>query len=309
LEVLSLWPSYSTTATESTHYVATTGEISEVGTKNIKDITRGEVHKILEFLTLRSESLLRVEDKPAKCTDLPVWEHRKRTTRYSIKPLIKVGDAYLWGPYSARQSSGIWSGVPHANRLPADFKAKSVQKVLQEGHRGVEESLVVKVEEIVSRFTPLVICERSLHKIDRAGAHPPSLGDYDVLAMPQGENILLNIECKIMDPPFCLKDARRLRERIFGRKKTNGTFQEGYLQKVERRADHLSKHANRIIRALGWSTAKDQAQVISIFVTQLEFWWTRFPPVSTEVKFVQIRTLHDLLYEMLATKPAQPEQS
>jgi hypothetical protein len=292
LEVMSLWPFYKGSENdEAPYYIATEGEIAEVCLKSIEGINEHRVSKALHFLTLDPETLLKVEDQVRLCEDLPVWEHRKRTTRYTIKPLIRIGDSFLWGPCSTHQSCGIWANILHLNRLPADFKAKAVQKILEKGHKSIEESLVIKSEEIVSRFTSFVIRERDLHKIDKAGKHPPSLGDYDVLAFLENKNLLLYIECKIIDPPYCLKDTRRLREKIFGRVKGDGTFQEGYLQKVERRAQYLPEHTQEIMAALNWGSGLNQPKVISVFLTQLGFWWTKFPPVETSIRFVQIQKL------------------
>src|SRR6185436_10328625 len=99
--------------------------------------------------------------------------------------------------------------------------------------------------------------ERELHKIDKTDKtnnHPSDLGDYDVLAFLEAKNILLYIECKVIDPPYCLKDARRLREKIFGRIKKDGSFQGEYLQKVERRAEYLSAHSEEVMAALTWGS-------------------------------------------------------
>src|SRR5262249_23157552 len=67
---------------------------------------------------------------------------------------------------------------------------------------------------------------------DRSRAR--DLGDYDVLAYFEQQKLLLSIECKLMNPAYCLKDTRRLRERIFGTRRDDGSLAEGYLQRVER---------------------------------------------------------------------------
>lgn len=292
LEVLSLWPAYKGNSNdEAPYYVAPEEEISKVCLKSIEGIDEQRVIKALRFLTLDPDTLLKVQDQSRLCEDLPVWEHRKRTTRYSIRPLIRIDGSFLWGPYSTHQSCGIWANILHLNRLPADFKTPSVQKVLEKGHKSIEKSLVTKSHEVLERSTPFVVSERELHRMDKGANHPSSLGDYDVLAFLKDKNILLYIECKVIDPPYCLKDARRLREKIFGRIKIDGSFQGGYLQKVERRAEYLSAHIEEIMATLSWASGRDQPRLVSIFLTQLAFWWTKFPPVETNIRFVQIKML------------------
>ena len=121
------------------------------------------------------------------------------------------------------------------------------------------------------------------------------LGDYDVLAFWPGKDLLLNIEDKDILPPFCLKDAKTIREEIFGRCNRN----EGYLRKVERRALHLSQHVQRISDIFGWKVnSKELPAVISIFVSRHSYWWTKFPPRSTNVHFVRIDLLDDFLRDL-----------
>jgi len=61
-----------------------------------------------------------------------------------------------------------------------------------------------------------VIPSAKLHRVDKAGNHPKDLGDYDVLAFYPQANTILNIECKNILPVYCIKDAKTLRETIFG---------------------------------------------------------------------------------------------
>jgi len=292
LGILSQWPGDDLEAKESGYYSASKGAIDRVCLKNIQGIESAEVEPILDFLTLRSEDVIRVRGQDEPCDDLPVWEHRKRYSRYDLRPLILIEGTYYWGSYSTRRSGIIWSHTSLSGTLPADIQSPTVQKILEDEKGRIEKALVVKALEIVKRYTQKARSNVRLHRIDRRGNHPEGLGDYDVLAFYPERNAVLNIECKDILPVYCLKDAKRLREKIFGRPDTD----EGYLEKVEMRAAHLSDRLVEIAKALEWSVDPHKLpKVISVFVSRRSYWWTRFPPRSTDVNFLRI----DLLSEFL----------
>ena len=292
LQVLSLWPGYLNEAKENTWYIATEEQISEICLKNIKGIKKSEIPLILNFLTLKSEDVIKLVGVQRIEPDLPVWEYRKRFSRYNIRPLIQLKGKYLWGPYSARKAGIIWAGTPSSGRLPYDMGSPFIQSVVKEEKKLVETALVDKTEDIVKRFTQFVEKNLFFHKRDKNGNHPGDLGDYDVLAYYPQKNVVINIENKDLLPPFCLKDTRRLRESIFG----SSSLAKGYLGKVESREKYLQDNILQIGMFLNWNLdAANPPKVISLFVSRMVYWWTHFPPRITTVKFLRIDFLHDFI--------------
>jgi len=295
LQVLSQWSGFRPEIKESGCYSADSEEIRETCLQNIEGIDSSEIDPILEFLTLKSEEVIRITDQDTPCDDLPVWEYRKRHSRYNLRPLILIDDKYYWGPYSARKSGIIWSNVPLAESLPADIQAPAIEGVLEREKEGIEKALTDKALEIVRRFTQQVEPKVRLHDRDKKGNHPRELGDYDVLAFYPAKNVVLNIETKDILPAFCLKDAKRIREKIFGRRSKNG----GYLEKIEKRETHLSNHLIEIAKLLGWSVDfKKLPRVVSVYVSRHSYWWTKFPPRSTDVKFIRVDLLDKFLNDL-----------
>jgi hypothetical protein len=96
-----------------------------------------------------------------------------------------------------------------------------------------------------------------------------------------------------------MKDAQRIQRKLFGYISTTGGPEDGYLQKVERRHQYLVTNAAKTIDGLGWGSTDRSLKVVSIFVTQMSFWWTRFPTVTTEVQFVEPRLLDDFVRNAL----------
>jgi len=291
LQVMSVWSGYNEEAIESPYYSATKEEADEVVKKAIKSFDVSETLAILEFLTLKTEGMLTIFGVTKPPDDLPVWEHQNRPYRYTIKPLIFMNGKYYWGPYSVEKSAQIWVGITFNGALPADFCAPNVKKVLTINQTAIEKKLEDKALEIVKRHT------KYAEKVNYGrGTHDQSLGDYDVLAYIQDINTLFNIECKDIISAYCLKDAKRIRDRIFrpevekGRKVNN----PGNLIKVEKREDWLRNNFSIFASILKWPV-KAKPKVVSIYVTRMDYWWTKFPPRDTSVIFIRIDFLDNFI--------------
>src|SRR3972149_2080757 len=296
LQVLSMWPGYMKGVKEAAYYSATKEEIGKAAKTSIKGYDLLETDKILDFLTLKQEGMLTVLGSPKAADDLPVWEHRNRPYRYTIKPLFNMGGKYYWGPHSAERSARVWVNITTNGTLPANLTAPNVNKVLHENQVTLEKDLEVKALEISKRHT--IYAERVNYG---RRTHDQSLGEYDVLAYLPQKNILLNIECKDIIGAFCLKDAKRIRDRIFrleqekGRKVKN----PGNLLKVEKREVWLGKNIPTFVKVLKWPI-KNNPKIISVYITRTDYWWTKFPPRPTTVKFMRIDFLEKFIKDQIS---------
>ncbi len=291
LIVMSNWPGYNKKANEAPYYSANRNEIEEIAINSITGYEASETGKILDFLTLKSKYMLKIMGTNKDANDLPVWEYRKRPYRYTIKPLIFIADNYYWGPHSVDRSGRIWMNVFNNESLPADFSAPNTNKVLKNYKDSIDKNLEVKALEIVKRHTSWA------DKVNYTrGTHPQDLGDYDVLGYIPNTNVLLNIECKNIQGAYCLKDTKRIREKIFRLEYENGkkVNNPGNLFKVENREDYLKNNILIFKEKLKWPIKKD-AKIISIYVTRMDYWWTKFPPRNTTVKFLRIDFLNNLI--------------
>jgi hypothetical protein len=295
LQVLSQWTFDERGIPESTYYNSSLEEISQVCLKAIEDIDSAKISLILDFLTLDQAKVLIIEGDAKKASDLPVWEHIKRVNRYTLKPLIKIENEFFWGAYSLNQSMHNWGNIGLNHKLPADIDAPNVVKVLKKGHKAMEDSLQVKIEEIVRRFTPNIKTGVYPSKL---GLSPMDIGDIDVFAYIQEENILLNIESKIIDQAYCNKDLKRIARMIFGEESESGKNESGYLQSVEQRATFLNSNSEEMIRKC-WKEQSIKPRIVSIFVTKTAYWWTFDPPIKTDVNFVELRLLDDFIKGLL----------
>jgi len=284
--ILSRWAS-CTKAKTNTYYDSNFDKLFKVCNKNMSTfIEKEELKRILKFLTLEQSNILLIEDDPIPCDDLPVWEIKKRPNRYNVKPIILIDDQYYWGPWSIYRMLFIWEGAITNGRLPFSINKEEIKKTMNFGKKMMEDGLVTKTYEIINKFTPFIDKEVELYKRDKKGNHPEELGDYDVLAFLKQKNLILNIECKHLNQVFCLKDAKSLREDIFGRGED-----KGYIEKIIRRENYLKNKSEKIMEIMKWPFDKNLPEIISLFVSKNLYWWAINPPYTTNIKFVTIDSL------------------
>lgn len=308
LHVLSMWPAYlGSQKNETPFYSATYKDIEKNCLQAIEEILPEEIEPILDFLLLKQNEVIRVIGEETDCADLPIWEHRKRFSRYNIRPLILIDKKYYWGPYSTRRSGIIWSGNVTSGTLPTDIQSRKIEKVIEGIKRQLEKEIVAKGLKAIQRYTSYFLSEKYLHRVDPGGNHPNQhqLGDFDILAFISEKNIILNIECKHHNLPFCLKDAKRYRETIFGREGKS----EGDIRMIQKRHKYLSENIMKISNGLKWPISKDKLpEIISIHLSQGMLPWTMFPPKNVNIVFLTTELLSDFIKDYNRVQEAESQQ-
>lgn len=277
-------------------YQAPPATIAGKLTESVEGLFEAEARRMIDFMTLDSTSVRRLLGKAVDESDVPVWEHTKRGNRYTIRPLIKIEDGLLaWGAASADRASSIWSGSISDGYLPADFNWPRVKECVRAIKEGLEKQLEVQTFKVCSRTTTYV-----LHGIDFKYRFPKEqfddVGDFDVLAYWPDSNRWTSVECKYNQPPFCLKDARRLRERIFGIDNDRGQF-----GKIEKRRAFLHERYDQLRALLGWpvSSGNHEPMFTEVYVSRDIYWWMRNPPYDVPSNFVRIDGLDGWLTHSL----------
>jgi len=261
---------------------AVIGKLTEL----IDDLSDSAAQKLIDFATLEESSIRRLLGKTEDESDVPVWEHSKRGSRYTIRPLLRINNGFIaWGAAAADRAVSIWSGSISSGYLPASFNWPNVRGQVRSIKESIEKQLEHQTYNICSRATNFV-----LKGIDFKDKFPSEkfddVGDFDVLAYWPETNSWINVECKYNQPPFCLKDARRLRERIFG----TSTDDLGQLGKIERRKTFLCNHADRLRTLLGWPSpaVKCGPVFLEVYVARDIYWWMRNPPYQVTSHFVRV---------------------
>ncbi len=292
LKILTHWPTVNPNTMINSYYSAIDNEICDTVHQAVGEIPKEEVIPILDFLTLKSSEVVRLIGDEQVCPDVPVWEYKKRYARYNLRPLVKVDNKYYWGPYSTMKSGLIWLGSLSDGALPADLQSPAIKAVISSEKKLIEDALEDKAFDIVKRYTQYARSNVWLHKLNKSAGHPQALGDFDVLSFHQEKNVILNIECKDITPPHCLKDAKTLREAIFGEPGKN----QGHFSQINKRNDYLAMHLIEIMKTLGWPIEPQKMpKIISIYLTQITYWWTRFSPIPVNTIFVRVDMLSNFI--------------
>ncbi len=292
LLVLSRWPSANEESELRWSYTVSRVQVRDVLVKSITDLKDVEADKIISLITIDLSRIRLLLGKSVDESDVPIWEHNKRGNRYPIKPLIMLDPcSLLWGAAAAERAARIWRSNIANGHLPADFEWPHVAEALRTIKARLDEKLEVTALDVVQRSTPYV-----LGGIDFMRRFPKEsfedVGDYDVLAYWPDTNRWLVVECKYNQPAFCLKDARRLRERIFGTEKDRAQF-----SKIERRRAFFSSNADQLRALLAWPppNTATAAFISETYVSRDIYWWMRNPPYEIPTHFVRIDVLANWL--------------
>lgn len=285
LVVLSRWPSANETADFLWLYRATREQLRNMLVESIEGLDVARADKVISLATLDPNGIRRLLGKTVDESDVPIWEHNKRGNRYTIKPLIAAGnDSFIWGAAAAERAARIWRSGIASGYLPAEFDWPRVSEAVRDIKEQLEEGLEVAAHRIVRRGTPFAVRGIDFkRRFPREGFE--DVGDYDVLAFWPDKNVWLVVECKYNQPAFCLKDARRLRDRIFGTDRDRAQF-----AKIERRRSFLAKQADQLRALLAWPKPPEGIEQCfrEAYVSRDIYWWMRNPPYNVPMQFIRV---------------------
>lgn len=290
LHVLYRWPSLLGTNELTFSYSASANEINEVLIKAIEGITPEEVSAALSLVTLNPQKIRKLIGKSEYEIDVPLWEHNKRGNRYTIKPLIQneQGD-FIWGAAMVERAARIWKQTLSNGYMPADYDWPNIKDAVNKIKTSLEKQLEKNTEIILKRATPYSIGGIDFMRRFRQ-ENFEDVGDFDGLAYWPETNTWVTVECKYNQPAFCLKDARRLRDRIF-----DENNRKAHIPKIIKRRNFLITEMSRICKLLDWPASKHHVVMHELYVSRDIYWWMRNPPYSVETKFVRVDALEQWL--------------
>jgi len=272
----------------SLSYSAAASHVVQELVDRIEGLDLGEAEKIVAFLTLSEKGVRRLSGRDVEEGDVPYWEHRKRIHRYAIRPLIADGSDLCWGAEMASRSMYNWMSTVRDGYLPADFSWPHVEPVIRAIKENIENRLELRTEEIFRRYTPFV--QRGIdffRKFRTEGFE--DVGDFDVFAYWPDDNLLVTVECKYNQPPYTMKDGRRLRDKIFGKSEED---RGGQLSRISGRRKFLDKNRSRLIDLLKWPKSEAKPfRNIELYVSRDLYYWMVHPPYPVPTRFVQVDVL------------------
>lgn len=283
-------------------YGASPYKLAEKLASEIKDLGQEKAERIVAFMTLSEMGLLQLAGRDVQETEVPYWEHSKRVHRYAIRPLVRVGGELRWGAEAASRCMFNWMSSVRDGYLPADFGWPNIEAAVRKVKTNIEKRLEFRGEEIFRRHTPFVARGIDFYRKFRTEGFE-DVGDYDVLAYWPDHSLLVSVECKYNQPAYTMKDGRRIRDKIFGRKEDD----KGQIGKVLRRGAFLKQHRIRMLELLGWpKPAIVPERYVELYVSRDIYYWMVYPPYPVPTHFVRISTLDSWLKTELFTVAGLP---
>ncbi|HBX5310422.1 TPA: hypothetical protein MH406_25995, partial [Klebsiella pneumoniae] len=272
----------------SLSYVAAPDRLAQGLSDSIDRLDYSEAQKIVAFLTLSETGVRRLAGRDIYEGDIPYWERNKRIDRYTIKPLVIDGTDLRWGAESASRAMYIWMSAVRDGYLPAEFDWPHVKPVIREVKESIEKRLELRTEEIFRRYTPYV--QRGIDFFRRFREEKfDDVGDFDVFAYWPESNLLVTVECKYNQPPYTMKDSRRLRDRIFGKAEND---MAGQFSRILGRRKFLETHRSRLLELLQWPQHESvPLRNIELYVSRDVYYWMVHPPYPVPTQFVRVDTL------------------
>lgn len=296
LLVLSQAQRYGFGETLSLSYAAQPESLARGLVESIDRLDYSEAQKIVAFLTLSETGVRRLVGRDIDEGDIPYWERNKRIDRYTIRPLVIDGADLRWGAESASRAIHIWMSAVRDGYLPADFEWPHVKPVIRAVKESIEKRLELRTEEIFRRHTPFV--QRGIDFFRRFRDEKfDDVGDFDVFAYWPESHLIVTVECKYNQPPFTMKDSRRLRDRIFGKAEDD---RAGQFSRILERRRFLEEHCSRLLELLGWPEEKlAPLTSIELYVSRDVYYWMVHPPYAVPTQFVSVDTLHSWIKNAL----------
>ncbi len=270
-------------------YLATPEHLAEVMVDSIEGLSPSDAVAVVSFLTLSGQDIRRLPGKAIDEADVPFWEHSKRLHRYAIRPLIPLGKKQVtWGAEHASRAQHIWLSAVRDGVLPAEFPWPHVQEAVKTIKESIELALEDRAEEIFRRHTPYVAGGVDFFRRFRDEKFD-DVGDFDTLAYWPATNTVVFAECKYNQPPYSVKDSRRLRDRIFGKSDLD---RNGQYSRIRGRREFLAKNRQRMLELLKWPKPRNVApKDVDVYVSRDLYYWMIHQPYAVPTKFVRVDAL------------------
>lgn len=294
LDVLSTWSFYHEDVKAAFSYTAKRESLIDFLCKELSENSKEIVESAISFLTLDGSKTRLLLGKTSPEPDVPIWEHNKRPYRYTIRPMLVHSDGEIsWGANAAKNALTIWQNSIIEGYLPCDLGSRPIENAIRKVKKFLETQLEVLAHNVTEDFAPYLI--RGIDFYRRFPKHNfEDVGDYDVLAYWPEANVWLTIECKYIQSPFCFKDSKRLRDKMFKNNRNDSHF-----CKIKKKTKFLNENHNLMRELLGWPEPQGQSEltVRELYVSKSTYWWMYSPPYTVAADFVQIDLLRSWLEE------------
>lgn len=201
------------------------------------------VRKAYDFLTLSPEKLKSIAGEQHLI--LPVWKRKERNERFDVKPLLSVGDSYIYSPIAIKELHNRWTHGWLQFYPPYEIGLDNALGALWNWKERYEQQFSADIRDVFRELNySFAEADIEIHKRDRKGNHPMDLGDYDVLALNMTNKTVLVIECKVLQPVGSVFEHSMQQKGFFQQNK--------YDEKFQKRIDYLKNNYQTFFSNIGY---------------------------------------------------------
>ena len=238
----------------------------------ICSIKEERIIKIFDFICLNSDLIRQINGK--KEDILPIWQRKNREHRFIIKPAFKINNCIIFSPITIKSLITIWINTLVSFYPPYEINLINLVKALKTWKKRYEKEIVNDVFEFFKlKKLNYVEKEVKLHKRDKKGNHPDSLGDYDVIAVDKNNKILYLIECKFIHRVGSTNEFIRQQKKFF--------IEDKYDEKFQKRINYMKEHYEKFF--LSQNLKLDSTYTIKSFMITNKIFYSLFKKIEFEI--------------------------
>ena len=231
---------------------------------NAECISIDSVQNAYDFITIYTPRLKTIRNTSHPI--LPVWERKNRSDRFNARPLLSIGDSYIYSPIMIKELHERWVNGWFQFYPPFEIGLDNALCALWNWKTRYEQLFSLKIRDFFKEMHyDYAEAEVDLRRQDRKGNHPSIniLGDYDVIALDVSSKRIFIIECKFLQPIGSVFEHSKQQENFFKKHK--------YDEKFQKRIDYLSHHYRTLFENLGFDLGNDSFMIESYMVTNKVF--------------------------------------
>lgn len=194
-----------------------------------------------KFIILDTEKITYI--KGEKENYLSIDKIKSRENRFDIKPIIKINNEKLIFSFEAMKIAGQkWLNCIEEFYFPYDFNIPKSKKLLDKLKNEYEDRFSVDIENLLKGAGYTTLSEVFFHK--RLNDNTLEyLGDYDVIAVDNKNNIIIIVEAKFIGPSIDISKLLSQQEEYYGR---NPSIEDNDINHKESLKHHDEKFQRRI---------------------------------------------------------------
>lgn len=220
------------------------------------------VQKAYDFLTISPERLKSIAGQQHPI--LPIWERRQRNDRFDVKPLLSVGDSYIYSPVTIKELHSRWTHGWLQFYPPYEIGLDNALSALWNWKERYEQQFSTDIRDAFrDRNYSFADADVEIHQRDRTGNHPVDLGDYDVLALDMTSKKIFVIECKVLQPVGSVFEHSMQQKGFFQQNK--------YDEKFQRRIDYLKNNCRTFFTSIGYELGDGEYEIKPFMVVNKVF--------------------------------------